>query len=300
MSELLFTSLAVPICAVLGGCCAEICTSPIEITKVRIQLSQGNASISSIISSIYSQNGILGFWNGIKPSLARQVLCCSAKFSTYEPLKQHLSYKFPQKDNKPSFWHMLVAGGVSGLTMGLVANPVDLLKTRMQSGLNNSSSLNSSISRSLYDIMKNEGILSIWKGVIPMVQRSFFVTMAELTIYDASKRKIRELGFFPEGSLVHASASFSAGFGAALVSTPIDLAKNRLMTSGLNGVKCYTGMSDVFQQMLKENGIMSLYRGFIPTWMRIGPWAIVMFMTYEKLIDILVERKMISSTLSKI
>jgi hypothetical protein len=36
-------------------------------------------------------------------------------------------------------------------------------------------------------------------------------------------------------------------------------------------------------QTVKNEGPMALYKGFIPTWVRMGPWNIIFFVTYEQL-----------------
>lgn len=36
-------------------------------------------------------------------------------------------------------------------------------------------------------------------------------------------------------------------------------------------------------QTVRHEGVMALYRGFIPTWLRMGPWNIIFFITYERL-----------------
>jgi Mitochondrial carrier protein len=123
-----------PMCAVLGGCTAEVATSPVEIVKVRMQVSTHSPSASSVIASVLKTNGLTGFWVGLKPCLLRQVLCCSSKFACYEPFKR-ATYAFTppgtlQSGSKPALWQMMVSGGAAGAVMGLVACPADLLKTR--------------------------------------------------------------------------------------------------------------------------------------------------------------------------
>ena len=36
-------------------------------------------------------------------------------------------------------------------------------------------------------------------------------------------------------------------------------------------------------QTVKKEGITALYKGFIPAWIRMGPWNIIFFVTYEQL-----------------
>jgi len=34
---------------------------------------------------------------------------------------------------------------------------------------------------------------------------------------------------------------------------------------------------------VRTEGVLALYKGFIPNWLRLGPWNIIFFMTYEQL-----------------
>ncbi|EFN74547.1 Kidney mitochondrial carrier protein 1 [Camponotus floridanus] len=45
----------------------------------------------------------------------------------------------------------------------------------------------------------------------------------------------------------------------------------------------YNGSIDCLIQTIKYEGILALYKGFIPTWFRMGPWNIIFFITYEQL-----------------
>lgn len=47
--------------------------------------------------------------------------------------------------------------------------------------------------------------------------------------------------------------------------------------------KIYTGSIDCAIQTVKHEGFRALYKGFIPTYLRMGPWNIIFFITYEQL-----------------
>lgn len=78
--------------------------------------------------------------------------------------------------------------------------------------------------------------------------------------------------------------------GSAVASTPIDVIRTRLMNQRrvhIAGNKLssyiYSGSLDCLLQTIKNEGILALYKGFIPTWFRMGPWNIIFFITYEQL-----------------
>lgn len=46
----------------------------------------------------------------------------------------------------------------------------------------------------------------------------------------------------------------------------------------------YKGSIDCFRQTVGKEGFGALYKGFIPVWIRLGPWAIVFWLTYERIL----------------
>lgn len=45
----------------------------------------------------------------------------------------------------------------------------------------------------------------------------------------------------------------------------------------------YSSSLDCLLQTVRTEGVTALYKGFIPTWVRLGPWNIIFFMTYEQM-----------------
>lgn len=45
----------------------------------------------------------------------------------------------------------------------------------------------------------------------------------------------------------------------------------------------YKGSLDCGIRTVRNEGFAALYKGFIPTWFRMGPWNIIFFITYEQL-----------------
>ena len=78
-------------------------------------------------------------------------------------------------------------------------------------------------------VWSREGLRGFWAGVMPNVARCFLVNAAELGSYDQAKTMIVNSGVLPDGPLAHLAASASAGFASAVISTPADVVKTRLM-----------------------------------------------------------------------
>ena len=134
-------------------------------------------------------------------------------------------------------------------------------------------------------IARQEGITGLWRGVGPTVQRAAVVTATQIPSYDHTKHTLLNKGYLHEGLRLHLVSSMVAGLTCAIVTSPIDVIKTRIMNQKLNenGVKIYTSTVDCLLRTIKSEGLFGLYKGFIPTWMRIGPHTVITFLIFEQL-----------------
>ena len=268
-----------PICGALASCTAEACTMPIDVTKVRCQLAAGEDATRGFVgtmSHLVKTEGGSALFKGLKPALLRQASYQGIKMALYEPLRDAvLSATTPEGEDpsEPKLWQMIVAGGLAGAIGTYITSPTDLIKIRMQSGVKYDGLLDAFSS-----VIASSGVLSLWDGWAPNVQRSFIVNAAELATYDYFKQMLLKMKVFGDGLLVHTIASSMAGFVAALASTPVDRAKTLLMTDR----ETYGSVFACLITMARTGGIGGLYQGFLATWMRLGPWACLFFVCFEQ------------------
>ena len=129
--------------------------------------------------------------------------------------------------------------------------------------------------------------LAVWchAGWVPSCQRAALVQLGDLTSYDYFKQSALRAGFV-DGPTTHALASAGAGLVAAFFGTPADVIKSRVMNQEVDalgrGVQ-YRSTLDCFQQTVRSEGFMSLYKGFVPSWIRMAPWSLAYFLTFEQL-----------------
>ncbi|CAI5726115.1 unnamed protein product [Peronospora effusa] len=274
---------------------AELLTLPIDITKVRLQAQRSGSTTGSkplvhyngmfhAAQTMIKQEGPGALWNGATPALLRQVSYTSICMVLYEPLRNAFGANAIQGANREvPFINKCLAGGCAGAIGISIANPVDVIKVRMQA--DRSGKLYRSVGDAFAVIYRREGMRGFLRGMPPNIQRGFIVNAAELSTYDHSKEQLISSGLLKEGVLAHTGASCVAGFAGAAASNPIDVVKTRLMSQptdthgkGLH----YRGMMDCVRKTFNEGGASAFYKGFIPNWMRKAPWCIVFFVTYEK------------------
>uniref|UniRef100_A0A2A4K8W0 Mitochondrial carrier protein n=1 Tax=Heliothis virescens TaxID=7102 RepID=A0A2A4K8W0_HELVI len=277
----------------LASIVAEFGTFPIDTTKTRLQI-QGQKIDPRHVELRYTgmvdcfvktsqQEGVKALYCGIWPAVLRQATYGTIKFGTYYSLKSWIAQN---RADGGSIEHLptntfcaAFAGGLSSA----IANPTDVLKVRMQVG-----DEKRGLVRCFLEIHRLEGWRGLWRGVGPTSQRAGVIAAVELPAYDACKKRLTPtLGDSP---LNHFASSLIASLGSAVASTPLDVIRTRLMNQRkLKGqvVKStetiYKGTIDCFLQTVRNEGFLALYKGFVPTWLRMGPWNIIFFLTYEQL-----------------
>ena len=68
-----------------------------------------------------------------------------------------------------------------------------------------------------------------------------------------------------------------AGFVATIIASPADVVKTRLMSSP----DSYTGVTNAFTRMLKEEGPGAFYKGVVPNFFRLSLWSCTCFIAME-------------------
>ncbi|XP_030944078.1 mitochondrial uncoupling protein 5-like [Quercus lobata] len=241
----------------------------------------------SIGTQILKSEGATALFSGVSATILRQTLYSTTRMGLYEILKQKWSDHSDSDTAKLPIMKKIVAGLIAGSVGAAVGNPADVAMVRMQADgrlpieqRRNYKSVVDAISQ----MSKQEGIASLWRGSALTVNRAMIVTASQLATYDQVKEMILEKGLMSDGIGTHVTASFAAGFVASVASNPIDVIKTRVMNMKLEagGVAPYSGALDCAMKTVRTEGVMALYKGFIPTISRQGPFTVVLFVTLEQ------------------
>ncbi|KAG1660670.1 hypothetical protein FOA52_006831 [Chlamydomonas sp. UWO 241] len=276
---------------------AETVTYPIDAVKTRLQL-QGQHYGSSTAPRqqlgalatarrVLRSEGLSGLYAGLTPAVARHVVYSGTRIPVYEHLRAAWA---PGDGAQPGVGTKLAAGATAGAIGQLVAVPADLVKVRMQVDARavaegtRPARLYTGVAQALRSIVASEGgVAGLWRGTSPAVQRAALVNLGELATYDTAKQVVLASGYFADGLPAHAAASVCSGLVATIVSTPADVAKTRIMGQDPSRLRLYAGMLDCLVKTARSEGVGALYKGFLPTWVRLGPWQMVFWVSYEQL-----------------
>jgi hypothetical protein len=269
---------------------AAAAVHPVDTIKVRIQIA-GNTPASQVARMVKdgfsSLGGIKQMFYGVEPALWRGMTYGGLRYSLYSPIKQFTNAILP--DPSVIFLNKVISGSLCGCLASAICSPMDLIKIRMQTRVGEGSL---SMFEAASTIVRNEGWLGLYTGVGPTCARATVLAAAELSTYDHFKQLFLRNEYMADGVSLHVSTSLGSGFVAAVCSTPFDFVKSRLMNQPVNAYTkrglLYEGMLDCFIKSVKNQGVVVLWSGFVPTFIRLGPNIIITFTCMEYLHKVLV------------
>lgn len=280
----------------LGGiaaCAGEAVTFPLDFTKTRLQLqNELGKTLSGEIAkgkplgmfgtaaNIFRTEGLFAMYGGLSAAALRQFVYGGIGVGLYVPVRNMVLGDSDPK--KAPLYKRILAGALSGSLGQLVANPFDVVKVRLQAdgrlkalGQNPrySGTLNA-----LLRIPKEEGIGGFYKGLGPSIGRAAVINGCGIASYDWTKVQVLRLTGQEKGLVPQVIGSLVSGLVSALVSTPFDVIKTRMMNQP-KGAKLYSNSFDCAVKTARAEGILGLYKGFLPAYSRLAPHRVVHFVT---------------------
>jgi solute carrier family 25 carnitine/acylcarnitine transporter 20/29 len=159
----------------IAGVFSTTMMAPGERIKCLLQIQQSShtakyAGPIDCTKQLYREGGIRSIYKGTMATLLRDVPASGMYFMTYEWL-QHLLTPEGKTRMDLSAWRTLFAGGMAGIFNWLVAIPPDVLKSRLQTAPEGTYPKGM---RSVFaELMREEGIFALYKGVTPVMLRAF-------------------------------------------------------------------------------------------------------------------------------
>ncbi|KAI9304704.1 mitochondrial carrier domain-containing protein [Cunninghamella echinulata] len=275
----------------IASCVAVFVSHPFDLTKVRIQTAIRTQSqltwdwklfrplnMIKTMRTIVSKEGFKALYTGVDASLLRQGTYSTIRFGLYDYFKWLIA-----GHQKPTFQQLLICSTAAGILGGAFGNPSDVVNVRMQ----NDGQLPIEKQRhyknvidGMYRICREEGPKVLLRGIGPSTQRAVLITVSQMTSYDEFKTiAIKQFGF-QDGLTTHFTASLLSGLVATTVCSPLDVVKTRIMSAHVHDG---THPLKIMAHMVKTEGLGSLFRGWMPAFIRLGPHTIVTFLVLEKL-----------------
>jgi solute carrier family 25 protein 39/40 len=128
-----------------------------------------------------------------------------------------------------------------------------------------------------YKIIRNEGVLTLWRGLIP----TLWMTVPATTLYFTTYEKLHSM-LKPElGSFSPLLSGSIARIMTATASSPLEMLRTYLQSNGGKEAKNLS-LIEICRKSIKIGGIGSLWTGLVPTLWRDVPFSALYWYIYEE------------------
>ncbi|VVB02243.1 unnamed protein product [Arabis nemorensis] len=255
--------------ALAGGLASALSTSllhPIDTIKTRVQAS--TLSFPEVIAKL-PEIGVRGVYRGSVPAILGQFSSHGLRTGIFEASKLVLINFAP---NLPEIQVQSIASFCSTLLGTAVRIPCEVLKQRLQAGMFNN------VGEAIVGTWKQDGPRGFFRGTGATLCREVPLYVVGMGLYAESKKMVAQvLGRELEAWETIAVGAVSGGI-AAVVTTPFDVMKTRMMTATPGRP---ISMSMVAFSILRHEGPLGLFKGAVPRFFWVAPLGAMNFAGYE-------------------
>ena len=238
-------------------------------------------TLGSGFTSIWAKEGFRGFFKGNMANSVASVPGKAIDFFAYDFYKKLLT---KGGDRDPENWERFAAGALAGMTSDTIMYPLDVISTRIS--LNRTRDAKNSIMQ-MVNVVKETGLRGCYAGwsaamigVIPYAGISFGA-------YDTFKSQYKKIQKIDEdesiGSGPTLMCGLMAGWLASTASYPLYYCTVRLQAGKVpllpNGK--LPRVDQLIVNTVRTSGWRDLFRGYLPSSLKLMPQAGFSFLTYE-------------------
>ncbi|KAI7907929.1 mitochondrial carrier domain-containing protein [Cokeromyces recurvatus] len=303
------SSTELAFCGATAGVISRVVIAPLDVVKIRMQLQTHRTHFSfnapkkhqltskikysntiQALKTILKEEGIRGLYKGNMPAEYLYLSYNAVEFWAYKELEQRIE-KIDKEGRLLS--HPLKtfsSGMIAGCMATTATYPFDLLRTRFAAAtsVRGSGKDYTTVARAIVDIYEKEGIHGFYRGLWPAIIQIMPYMGLLFSSYDLFAKGFKKLrdeqvlsaSYKPTHDMI--SGALSGLFSKTMV-YPFDLVRKRMQMEGTIRKSWLTCIKTV----VKQEGYRSLYKGLIPSLVKVGPANAVTFMVFEETKDIL-------------
>jgi len=266
-----------------SGASGWLFVHPFDVAKVQMQINKdASATLASTCRTILASDGVTGLYAGLNFAMWRQATYTTSRMGLYDVVMP----MFAGSDGKVSAVGKMAAGVAAGGIAATMCCPVEvgLVRAQADGRLPPAERRNY---KGLFDAVRTikatEGVSALWRGVGPTVGRGAVVSMTQLASYDQAKEML--LPYMGEGFPLFVASALASGLIYCTASLPLDITKTRIQNmkpDPTTGQMPYSGMVDALMKIPAKEGVLALWKGFPPYFLRSGGHTIFMFLFKEQ------------------
>lgn len=198
-------------------------------------------------------------------------------FITYETFKEHfgaINKRYPHLND-------MLAASFGELVACSIRVPYEVVKMRAQT---------SSVSLKTLGLFKtifaSEGVPGLYRGYVSTVSREIPFSVIQYPIWERLRQSHKNYHGQPVTPLQSAFYGSLAGGIAAFITTPLDVAKTRIMLADKSDKLASGYVSVALRQIYIEKGILGLFAGALPRTFWISAGGAIFLGSYEKVLKL--------------
>lgn len=272
-----------------AGAVARTATAPLDRIKLLFQVqavpSSGTSAnaytgVGQAAAKIIREEGVRAFWKGNGTNIIRIFPYSAGQLMTNDMYKRLLA----NHDGELTVPRRLMAGACAGMTATALTHPLDTLRLRL--ALPNSGY--TGMTNALTTIVRTEGVVALYKGLLPTLVGIAPYAALNFATYDLLKQKLYHGNYKKEQHPVaNLFLGGLAGTVAATVCFPLDTIRRRMQMKG----QMYKGQMDAFATIWRVEGLRGFYRGWAANTLKVVPQNAIRFVTYETIKQLLGVKK---------
>ncbi|XP_045540527.1 S-adenosylmethionine mitochondrial carrier protein [Papilio machaon] len=250
----------------LAGISVDLTLYPLDTLKTRLQSEQG----------FQKAGGFRGVYKGLSTVATTSMPTTALFFVSYEATKNVIQpLVLPQY---APLVHMFAAS-IGELLACVIRVPTEIAKQRKQTyvGLKKISAISILMKAYKADGFRN----GLYRGFFSTVARDIPFSLIELPIWELLKTIVKDRNDGVITGFQSALCGSIAGGFTAAVTTPLDLAKTRIMLAEDYAETRKLRIRPVLTSIYMESGLRGLYAGFLPRMMAFTLGGFVYFGVYD-------------------
>ncbi|KAL8518356.1 hypothetical protein ACS0TY_009655 [Phlomoides rotata] len=259
----------------IAGAAAKTVIAPLDRVKLLMQthglraghdVAKKGIGFIEALTLIGKEEGIKGYWKGNHPQVIRVIPYSAVQLFAYEAYKKF----FRGKDGELSVIGRLAAGACAGMTSTFVTYPLDVLRLRLavEPGYK-------TMTEVAVTMLREEGFASFYNGLGPSLIGIAPYIAVNFCVFDLVKKSLPEkYQKRTETSLVTALVSATV---ATVMCYPLDTVRRQMQMKG----SPYQTVLDAVPGIVARDGVVGLYRGFVPNALKTLPNSSIRLTTFD-------------------
>ncbi|XP_053576663.1 S-adenosylmethionine mitochondrial carrier protein [Bombina bombina] len=251
-----------------AGMCVDLVLFPLDTIKTRLQSPLG----------FYKSGGFRGIYAGVPSTAVGSFPNAAAFFVTYDFVK-NLLHPGPSSYLSP-LSHM-AAASLAEVVACLIRVPSEVIKQRAQV------SPSSTTYQMFAKTLRQEGMRGLYRGYKSTVLREIPFSLVQFPLWEF----LKDLWSAKQGHMVDswqsAVCGACAGGFAAAVTTPLDVAKTRIMLAKTGSSTARGNVLFALNAIWRTQGVAGLFAGIIPRMTAISLGGFIFLGSYDKVRSLL-------------